>query len=421
MVRINIGVRGSCIRRDPAAGTGYNPLQPMLKVLRVSSVLLACLAAYAAPATGKWDTQTFELARKIVAISGPGPASLVFQNSSSLSSDVAAQIRSRIQGDLRASGVQLHDNAPVSIRVILSENIRGYVWLVQVQQGAETKVAMLVVPKQDTNLPASSAVVLRRSFLIAQQEQILDAALWQSHDQRYLLVLGPSQVNIYRQNGTRWESVASVGIPHETYPRDLRGRLWMGKDGDWKAFLPGIQCSGAQQLQPPMTCRASDDPWVLNGTTTAFYNSARNYFTGVIVPTTAKSFPPFYSAAPVKRGDAVGWVLAGIDGQATIFDGSAIRGLSGSRDFGSDIASVRSGCGSGTQLLATAAGDDSVDDTIRAFEIDDQGAHAASPPLAFDGPLTALWTTLEGDGAIAVLHTQTGSYEAYSVSVACNQ
>ncbi len=170
-----------------------------------------------------------------------------------------------------------------------------------------------------------------------------------------------------------------------------------------------------------MTCHDSDDPWVLNGTTTAFYNSARNYFTGVIVPAPAKSFPPFYSAAPAKSGDATGWVLAGIDGQTTIFDGNSIHGLSGSRDFGSDLATVRSGCGSGTQLLATAAGDDSVNDAIRAFEIDDQRAHAASPPLAFDGPVTALWTTPDGDSAIAVLRTQTGSYEAYSVSVACNQ
>src|SRR5512146_702424 len=173
------------IYRDLAVGAGYNPLQPMLKVLRVSSVLLVCLAAYAAPATGNWDTQTFELARKIVAISGPGPASLIFQNSSSLSSDVAAQIRSRIEGDLRASGVQLRDNAPVTIRVILSENVRGYVWMAQVQQGSEIRIAMLVFPKQDTSSASSSPLVLRRSFLIAQQEQILDAALWQSHDQRY--------------------------------------------------------------------------------------------------------------------------------------------------------------------------------------------------------------------------------------------
>ncbi len=407
------------IYRDLASGTRYNPLQPMLKVLRVSSVLLVCLAAYAG--TGKWDTQTFELARKIVAITGPGPASLTFQNNSALPPDVATGIRRNIEADLRASGVQLRENAPIAIRVILSENVRGYLWLAEVQQGAETKIAMLVFPKQDTSSPATSPLVLRRSFLIAQQEQILDAAMWQSHDQRYLFVLGPSQVGIYRQNGTHWDLVNAVGIPHESYPRDLRGRLWMGKDGDWKAFLPGIFCSGAQQLQQPMTCRESDDPWMLNEKTTAFYNSARNYFTGAMVPALAKSFPPFFSAAQVKGGDVGNWILTGIDGQTMIFDGSTIRSLASARDFGSDIASVRSGCGAGAQLLVTGAGDDLVNDTIRAFEIDDQGARAMSPPLAFDGPLTALWTTWEGDGATAVLRTPAGSYEAYSVSVACTQ
>jgi hypothetical protein len=160
---------------------------------------------------------------------------------------------------------------------------------------------------------------------------------------------------------------------------------------------------------------------MLNDKTTGFYNSARNYFTGAMVPAPAKSFPAFYSAAQVKREDAAEWVLTGIDGQVVLFDGGALRGLAGARDFGSDIVSVRSGCGAGAQLLATGTGDDLVNDTIRAFEIDDQGARAVSPPLAFDGPLTALWTTSDGDSAIAVLHTQTGSYEAYSVSVACNQ
>jgi hypothetical protein len=215
--------------------------------------------------------------------------------------------------------------------------------------------------------------------------------------------------------------VSSVDISHEIYPRDLRGRLWVGKDGDWKAFLPGIQCSGAQQLQAPMACHDSDDPWILNGTTTAFYNSARNYFTGAMVPAPTKSFPPFYSAAQIKGSNGDAWVLSGIDGQTMTFDGNSLQGTAGARDFGSDIASARSGCGSGGQLLATGAGDDAVNDTIRAFEIDDQGARAVSPPLAFDGPVTALWTTSEGDSAIAVLRTQTGSYEAYSVSVACNQ
>jgi hypothetical protein len=69
----------------------------------------------------------------------------------------------------------------------------------------------------------------------------------------------------------------------------------------------------------------------------------------------------------------------------------------------------------------SGAGDDSANDTIRAYEIGDRDARPVSPPLAFDGTVTALWATTDGDSAVAVIRTQTGSYEAYSVSVACNQ
>ena len=392
----------------------------MLKALRVSSVLLVCLAAYAAPATSKWDTQSFELAHKIFALSGSGPASFNFQNNSSLPPDAATAIRRSVQDGLRASGVQFRDAAPTSIKVILSENVRGYLWLAEVREGTDSKVTMISVPREDTSSALSSPLVLRRSFLIAEQDQILDAALWQAHDQRFLLVLTPSQVNILRQNAAHWDTLANLAIPHEIYPRDVRGRLWVGRDGDWRAFLPGIQCSGPVQLQLPMTCHDSDDPWPLNEKATAFYNSSRNYFTGALVPALSKPLSPFYSAIQPRR-DSSQWIYTTLDGQVMSFDGATTRAVANARDFGSDIASVRSSCGSGTQLLATGAGDDLSNDSIRAFEIDNQEVRAVSPPLAFDGPLTALWTTVEGDSAIAVLRTQTGSYEAYSVSVACNQ
>ncbi|MGE5110106.1 MAG: hypothetical protein ACM3JB_04545 [Acidobacteriaceae bacterium] len=405
---------------DAPSHTGYNPLQPMLKVLRVSSVLLVCLAAYAARATGKWDAQTFELARKIFALAGSGPASFNFQNNSSLPPDAANAIRRSIQDGLRASGVQFRDAAPTSIKVILSENIRGYLWLADVREGSDSKVAMISVPRDDTSSALTSPLVLRRSFLIAEQDQILDVALWQAHDQRFLLVLTPSQVNILRQNAAHWDTLANLAIPHETYPRDLRGRLWVGRDGDWKAFLPGIECSGPEQLKTPMTCHESDDPWPLNEKIKGFYNASRNYFTGALVPPLPKPLPPFYAVTqPVKDGSL--WVYTTLDGQVMSYDDATTRAVANARDFGSDIVSVRSNCASGMQLLATAAGDDQSSDTVRAFEIDNQDLRPVSPPLAFDGPLTALWTTMDGDSAIAVLRTQTESYEAYSISVACSQ
>jgi hypothetical protein len=409
------------ICEDDFQDTGYNPPQPMLKVIRVSSVLLLCLAAPFAQAAGKWDAQVAELSRKIIALNGTAAASLEIKNASSLPVDEFTSIRRALEDQLKTSGLQIRNSAPTSIRITLSENIRGLLWVAEVQQGSETKVALVAMPKTDTGSATASALILRRSLLIAGQEQILDAATWQSRDQRFLLTLDPSRVDIFRANGTRWEAVTSASIPHTTYPRDLRGRLWVGHDGDWKAFLPGIQCSGAPQLQQPMTCHDSDDPWYLTEKYKAFYNSARNHFTGAMVPPLARSFPNFYTASQPRHGNNDFWVFSGTDGQHFSFDGSTTRVLAGTRDWGSDTAAVKSGCGTGTQLLVSGAGDDSANDTIRAYEIGDRDARPVSPPLAFDGTVTALWATTDGDSAVAVIRTQTGSYEAYSVSVACNQ
>ncbi|HEX6878791.1 MAG TPA: hypothetical protein VF135_00375 [Terriglobales bacterium] len=393
----------------------------MPKVLRVSFVLIVCLAGTALHAAGKWDTQIFELTRKIAGLAGPGTISLEVRNVSSLSQDDVSAIRRSLQDQLRASGMPTRDNVSPLVRVTLSENLHGLLWIAEVVRGTDTKIAMVSIPMLETASGASSPMLLRRTLIITQQEQILDVAAWQKHDERFLVVLSPSQVSILRGDGSRWEPVSAIGIPHAVYPRDMRGRLWMGRDGDWKAFLPGIQCSGAQQLQPPMTCQNSDDPWWLTGTYSAFYNAARNNYTGVIVPPLSRQLPNFYIATQMRQGNVDSWIFNTTDGLYMIFDGSITRALGGSRDWGSDAAGVRSGCGTGMQLLATGAGDDSGSDTLRAYEIGDRDARPVSPPLAFDGSVTALWTTTEGDSAIAVNRRQTGGYEAYSVSVACNQ
>ena len=406
---------------DGSGNTGYNPPQTMLKAIRVSTVCLLWLAAPLAIAAGKWDAQVAELSRKIVAVNGTAPASLDLRNVSSLPQDDVANIRLALQDQLRASGLQLRDNSQSVIRVTLSEDVRGLLWLAEIPAGTDSKFVMVNIPRSDVTAGSAAPLLLRRTLLISQQEQILDVAAWQSHEQRYLLVLSPSHVGIFRANGSRWDSIQSVSIPHEAYPRDLRGRLWIGRDGDWKAFLPGIQCSGAQQLQQPMTCHDTDDPWFLTEKYKAFYNAERNYFTGVIVPPLARVFPNFYSAVQPRNGNNDSWVFSGTDGQFFLFDGVATKLLGGTRDWGSDLAAVRSGCSSGTQMLVTSGGDDVNNDSIRAVEVGDRDARTVSPPLAFDGSVTALWTTVEGDSAVAVLRTQTGSYEAYSVSVACNQ
>jgi len=51
----------------------------------------------------------------------------------------------------------------------------------------------------------------------------------------------------------------------------------------------------------------------------------------------------------------------------------------------------------------------------------DRDPIAVSAPINLPGKVSALWTQASGDSAIAVAkNLETGSYEAYRLTVACN-
>jgi hypothetical protein len=184
------------------------------------------------------------------------------------------------------------------------------------------------------------------------------------------------------------------------------------------AYLPGTVCSVSKD---GISCRESDDAWRI-GPRSAFYNSGRNYFTGALVPATDKPLGPFYSIAWIDKQNYSLAIAAGVDGRIHMNDGVNDRTLptASTADWGSDISAVKSGCGNGTQLLITSNGDDTAPDSIRAYEIPDRDPVLASAADAFPGPITALWSH-DAIGASAIVHNlQTGQYEAYSVSIACN-
>jgi hypothetical protein len=153
----------------------------------------------------------------------------------------------------------------------------------------------------------------------------------------------------------------------------------------------------------------------------AFFSPARNFFTGAIAPTLGKfaMVPKFYSAGPVPREKYALWLFAATDGRIHLIDGVSER----TSDFGwgSEIAGVKTACGSGWQILATERGDPS-QDSIRAYEFPDRDPVAVTAPADLPGTITAVWTETKGDSAIAIVrNSDTGSYEAFRLAVACNQ
>jgi hypothetical protein len=271
----------------------------------------------------------------------------------------------------------------------------------------------------------AAPLTIRKIPLWVQEERILDvAALEEATAPSHIAVLDPEKLALYRFSNGRWQEEQALPIPHtRSWPRDMRGRLVLGQDHLLDVYLPGVFCQSSGSVPLSLSCRESDDPWPLSSLVplAGFFAPTRNFFTGVLSPGIGKqtSTAKFYSAAPLPRPNYTLWIFAGVDGQAHLLDG--VSDQTARVNWGSDLASVKSSCGSGWQVLATRAGDDS-GDAVRAYEFPDREPVAVSEPLEFGGGISALWTEGKGGTAIAVSrNAETGNYEAFRLAVACGQ
>jgi hypothetical protein len=152
----------------------------------------------------------------------------------------------------------------------------------------------------------------------------------------------------------------------------------------------------------------------------AFFNSARDYFTGVVSPSVGVDLPAFYAAAQLLRSSGSGALLiGGIDGKVQLTENQAFKVVTGTRDWGSDFAVLHSGCGAGVQLIASSSGE-ATNDSLRAYELPALEAVPASAPLAMDGTVTALWTAPDGKSVLAVVRNAANQYEVDRVTALCN-
>ena len=386
-------------------------------------VLVLCATAFAAdfaqPAT--------RLARAIVAISGPGAASISYRNQSSLSVADEDIARKALERQLRSGGVRLSspDTASADIRITFSENTQGYVWIAEVQQGNDTRVAMVTADRAPNAAPAATpaSMTLHKTLLWSQPAPILDLAVVPAGSDQIMLVLDPEGVTLFKHPGGTWQAQQTLVVNHDRpWPRDLRGRLVPGNDHLFDAYLPGVICSSTAAGQLSMTCRTGDDPWPVALNQSAFFASVRNFFTGAMSPALGKqgTVPPFYSAAPLSRPTYTLWFFVRTDGSVHAFDGINDLALR-TANWGA-VAAVHTGCGAGTQLLATGVTDGTSPDTVHAFDVADRAPVEAAVPLDFAGPITAFWTMSGNASAVAVVHNlQADRYDAYELTITCGQ
>jgi hypothetical protein len=396
-----------------------------------------------------WSVPEQQLARKIVAVTGPGAVALTVENRSSLSKRESEIVSDGLHSTLEALGLRFvkPEQAAAAVAISLSENLNAYIWVAEIRLGDKVSIEMVSKPHVDGVVSTRDAVPLsiRKIPVWAQEEQILDVLVLEENTvPTHIAVLGPEVVSLYRLQGGKWQREQALGVAHtRPWPRDLRGRLTPGKDHLLDAYLPGVLCHSTNGASLTLSCQESDDPWPLvagsaGGGVSAnfpslvastlpaipqvggFFASTRNFFTGALAPGVGKfaTVPKFYSAAFLPRGRYVLWLFAAVDGQIHMVDG--VSDQPARLNWGSDVASLRTACGAGWQVLATSSGVPG-SDSMRAYEFPDRDAVPVSAALDFGATVTALWTEAKGDTAMAVTRNgETGSYEAFRVAVACN-
>jgi hypothetical protein len=397
------------------------------RVLPLTFVICCCwsTACYATDL----KTSAEELARKIAGGLGPGNIALSVTNASSLTPKESDEVDRDLRLQLAAAGIHLvkPEQAAISVDVTLSENTSGYVWVAVVRQGTtEPQVAIVALPRTETSAPIQELppVALRKTLLWTQERQILDVLVLESVNPARLLVLDSENVGIYRAANGRWQPEQLLPIARSMpWPRDLRGHLVLRPDRGVDAYLPGVSCQISIDAAVIMNCRERNDPWPVSSFVPvgAFFAPARNFFTGALTPAIGNqtSVSKFYSATPATRQNSTVWLTAAVEGNVHLLDGSTEQTLS--VHWGSNLASVRSSCGSGWQVLSDSPGLGSAD-SIKAYEIPDREAIPVSVPADFAGPVTGLWTEASGTSAIAVSkNVGTGNYEAYRLAVACGR
>ena len=400
-----------------------------------------------------WSGPEQQLARKIIAVTGPGAVSLTIENRSSLGRRESEIIQNGLHDTLEGLGLRFGpaDQAAATVTISLSENLSSYVWVAQIQQGSgETAVVMVSVPRPEGVSAARDSVplTLRKIPLWTQAAAILDVAvLEESTMPTQIAVLDSEKVSLYRMEGGKWIQEQALPIVHaRPWPRDLRGRLIPGRDHLFDVYLPGVICQSTGSVPLSLSCHDRDDPWPLvagtlnggtmsvfpsaglaNGASTvvpqmkAFFASTRNFFTGVLTPGVGKftTVLKFYSAALLPRDKYSLWLFAATDGQVHLIDG--VSDQAAKLAWGSDLTSVRTACGAGWQVLVASSGD-AEEDSVRAYEFPDRDPVAVSGALDFPGAITALWTEAKGDTAVAIAKNRTtGNYEAFRLALACNQ
>ncbi len=400
----------------------------------VAGALAVCAARPAgAQATSQlphaWSEAVYGIAQKSAAAMAPVHAFSSEVNDVSQEAPVVlANVRRTFEDDMAARGMR-PVAAPADTRIILSisRSLAGFTLVAEIRRADAAQVVVVPVASDEPVAPQPGAEPgLQRKIVWQQVAPLLDFdQITGDANQSFWYFLEPDRLLVYEFQAGQQVLRDSQPIPRRFATRDLRGWISETDATHVSAFVGGERCDAAWNPSLTMDCRDnSGQQWPMGPVSWAF-TPGRNYFSGTVTLSSSlqAKFPPFYSSAsplPATSGQGPSRrVISGIDGLAELFDGTADP-VSTFDDWGSDVTSIASGCGSAWEVLATGKGDWTQKDQIQLYEIRDRKAVAIGQPLELPGPTLSVWLSDDGKSARLISRNQdTGLYEASIVSVGC--
>jgi hypothetical protein len=326
-------------------------------LLLIFASLFAAAAAAAQQKTS-WDSTIDALAAKIATAAGrSSPVHLQVKNLSSLDAARIADFQHALEANLLRRGVKLGDAEMTTADVSVSENLRATIFTLEVASPDSRTVMLASLDRND-----ATPLTEPRPAVRLQREII-----WSQPDALLDFIVLPA---------------AADAAPRLVVLDPRRVVIYRSVDGRWQA----------QETHPLPALPPARDP---RGALT-ISNSDADAAIGVDLPGAQCS---------LKTRDKL---------ELTCSSGRILRS-----NVATDFVSLSFSCGASPLALLTGDSDWTQPDSLRVVAVHDH-AEQVGEPMAFSGPILALWTGVESETARVIWRDlATGDYEAGIVTASC--
>jgi hypothetical protein len=417
-----------------------------LSPLRSRGYLLSCfifaifLAWFPRPARGDaLEDAARALAHKVASNHRKNlGSSYAWENHGSVSQATSERMREAFEVELeRLLRIRVDHVSEADVSIHITESPSQIRLLARVSsQDGDVVDSVTLAKGQFASLEGSGTVLkLDRQIFWQQSESILDIA--QSNDPSgkpdILVVLGRESLSLYRWNDEKWILKDSAPLPHSKTPlRDLRGEIHLD-DHFFQFHLPGMECDGDAWQKLAFECEEQSGIWhaEFDFMLPFSLDAGRNFFAVDPHYIGPKKSPlaRFFSLAPYRQSRPYYQdqeTLAGVDGHAYVYlSGNEKENIPESLErlpvnWGSDLVQISVNCREGSLVLASGAKDHSSPDTLQGFEVEPSAVSPVTAIGELPGPILALKNADESEAIAIVFNLRTGNYEAYRVTVECD-